>query len=261
MIIYKATNKKNGKFYIGKTIKDLKVRIYYHERSVKKGSHFVFHRAIRKYGINSFKWEILESFDDENLLNKREIEIIEETQAIKVGYNTSPGGQGGNIIQYLSLAKQKEWRRKCGLASRGRKLSPETKQKISIANKGKKRTLAMRKRISDSKKGEKHPWWGKKMSQEICDKKRQSMIGKNVGKIRSEKFKKQISKKYTGCNNPNYKKLEKSVIDKIVKMFKENKTILSIEKFTGIHRKKIRRTLVEQGFANFQKGKVNKEKS
>ena len=49
-IVYKITNKKNGKSYIGKTEYSLKHRWNRHLSSARNGSKFRFHSAIRKYG-------------------------------------------------------------------------------------------------------------------------------------------------------------------------------------------------------------------
>lgn len=58
--IYKATNKVNGKVYIGQTV-DFKRRKAEHESS-KNGVHArcVFHKAIQKYGKHNFEWQIID---------------------------------------------------------------------------------------------------------------------------------------------------------------------------------------------------------
>ena len=70
-LIYKATNIINGKYYIGLTNRKLKTRISEHvldsinEKSKLKFS--IFHLALKKYGIENFKWEILEECNLEEL--------------------------------------------------------------------------------------------------------------------------------------------------------------------------------------------------
>ena len=60
-IIYKCTNLINGKIYIGQTIKGLKRRKALHEITADKNRGFYFHNAIRKYGKENFKLEIIDS--------------------------------------------------------------------------------------------------------------------------------------------------------------------------------------------------------
>jgi len=97
MIIYKATNKINGKIYIGKTTTSLKKRMSEHKRH-SKNSKMVFHLAIDKYGFDNFMFETLFECGDFNTLNRKEIELIFEYNAtdITIGYNRSLGGDGAD---------------------------------------------------------------------------------------------------------------------------------------------------------------------
>lgn len=101
-VIYKFTNKINGKSYIGQT-KDFKKRLNSHKSSSnnKKSNEYntPFHRAIRKYGIDNFKYEILEEIpegESQEFIDEREKFFIQyyETLTQKGGYNVSKGGQG-----------------------------------------------------------------------------------------------------------------------------------------------------------------------
>ncbi len=87
--IYKVTNIINNKFYIGKTIQRFWKRKSQHKSSAlgnKLQTHF--HRAIRKYGFESFKWEILfEGECSSNKLNDLEIFYIGYYDTFKNGYN------------------------------------------------------------------------------------------------------------------------------------------------------------------------------
>jgi group I intron endonuclease len=74
VIIYKVTNKVNGKIYIGKTVKSLPIRKSQHcytARSNRSASYF--HKAIRKNGQDSFDWQVLESCKNTDELSKREM--------------------------------------------------------------------------------------------------------------------------------------------------------------------------------------------
>lgn len=96
MIIYKATNKKNGKVYIGCTNQGLDKRKANHLSSSRKGSHLVFHKAILKHGEESFTWEIIDEANSINELYEKEIYWIQEYDSYSTGYNMTLGGDVGN---------------------------------------------------------------------------------------------------------------------------------------------------------------------
>lgn len=112
-IIYKITNIKNKKVYIGQTI-DFKSRIRNHKyRGIKNKKTQYISNVINKYGWDSFEVEILEICDEQNL-TKREIYWVEYYNSLdkQFGYNIKiPGPHGPH--------------------------SKETKEKISKNNKGK----------------------------------------------------------------------------------------------------------------------------
>jgi group I intron endonuclease len=87
MVIYKTTNLVNGKFYIGKDVKNKKSYL---------GSGKVLKQAIQKYGKDNFKKEILERCNTLEELDEREKYWIKELKAIENGYNLTEGGTGGD---------------------------------------------------------------------------------------------------------------------------------------------------------------------
>ena len=91
--IYKATNKINQKFYIGRTCYDkLYKRISTHIWYAKHiNSNIPFSNALRKYGKENFEWEILEECNNKNMGN-REIYWINQ---LNPEYNVTLGGDGG----------------------------------------------------------------------------------------------------------------------------------------------------------------------
>ena len=169
-IIYKAVNKLNGRIYIGLTTRSLDVRIAEHLRDPRS---CIFGNALRKYGVLSFEFSVVDTGESREILAEKEMYWIRQYDCVKPnGYNLTEGGEGtlnpsaetrakmslaniGNkrmlgkkhsdetkkkLSQYRTGIKlSEEHKAKIGKASLGRKLSDESKKKISIANKGKKK--------------------------------------------------------------------------------------------------------------------------
>ena len=96
--IYKIENKINGKIYIGQSIA-IKIRWQQHKYEAKMGeSQAPLYRALRKYGIENFSFEILEECPQESL-NEREIFWIAfyKSNNRDFGYNVLSGGENGII--------------------------------------------------------------------------------------------------------------------------------------------------------------------
>ena len=134
MIIYKITNKKNGKSYIGQTIRTLKERIKEH----KKKNTSLISKAIRKYGMKSFNVCILEECFTLDNLNKREMYWIKEMNTVNPnGYNLCEGG-GGTLsreVSYESKLKMSKSQIKRNMKGHknpfyGMKHTNETRQKM-----------------------------------------------------------------------------------------------------------------------------------
>lgn len=87
MIIYLTTNLINNKIYVGQDSYDNPN--YY-------GSGKILNRAIKKYGKNNFKKEILQRCKNPQELNEAEIYWIDKLKATDdtIGYNISLGGTG-----------------------------------------------------------------------------------------------------------------------------------------------------------------------
>lgn len=92
--IYKITSP-SGKFYIGLTSLKPRDRWDAHCTTARRGKTWnPFHCAIRKYGKDAFRHEVLELVATLAEANAAEIRWIEEYRSTdrRVGYNTSPGG-------------------------------------------------------------------------------------------------------------------------------------------------------------------------
>ena len=147
MIIYKATNKINGKCYIGQTRHSLEHRKTIHLRCAKKGVETHFYQAIRKYGEENFEWEIICSANDKKRLNELETFYIQKYDSIKHGYNMVDGGDN-NVMDIESVkTKHDEIMRSAEVR---KKISDTMKNKI--AN-GEFFTTEHRRRLSESAKG------------------------------------------------------------------------------------------------------------
>lgn len=150
-IIYKYTNKVNGKVYIGQTINESKRREKWRNLKAPYAGDYI-NRARAKYGIDAFSYELLVEIlnDDEivlkdtlNLLEKKYISLYHSKDS-RFGYNLTDGGESGN----------------------GQVVSQETRDKISKAHKGLKKKMSEqgKKNISLSHKGPR-PWAWKKVAQ------------------------------------------------------------------------------------------------
>jgi group I intron endonuclease len=93
MRIYIITNLVNGKRYVGMTSKTLDVRFAGHKADARRNKPWMLHKAIRKYGEDNFKIELLEETNAHDL---DELGIVETSwiKKLKPEYNMSLGGEG-----------------------------------------------------------------------------------------------------------------------------------------------------------------------
>ena len=106
-IIYKYTNRVNGKAYIGKTNRSLQQRHLEHIHDTRR-TFRPFQNAIRKYGIESFDSEILAEID-QAFGDFVEIAFIAALHANdkRYGYNVASGGEGAPGVSLSEKAKIK----------------------------------------------------------------------------------------------------------------------------------------------------------
>jgi group I intron endonuclease len=121
-------------------------------------------RAIKKYGIENFTFEVLETCPIE-CLYEIELKYIKIYQCFKedIGYNIVEGGRGGYGTKHTEESKRKisEYRKTTKLSDeqkkkfsfKGRKHSDESKKKASESLKGRIVTLEQRRKSSEAKKG------------------------------------------------------------------------------------------------------------
>ena len=132
--IYQITNIINGKFYIGKTEKTIKYRFSNHMSAGKNPKDY-FHNAVKKYGRENFKIEIVKYVYDDDDINELEKHYI---GWLKPQYNLKEGGEGGRhnpqtIEKLKNWKKTEEHRKKLSDARMGVKplITLERNEKIS----------------------------------------------------------------------------------------------------------------------------------
>lgn len=97
--IYKLTNIKNNKSYIGQTVREPEERWKEH-RSHANTDSTPLARAIKKYGWDSFKTEVIDTAQTAEEADEKEKYWIEyyktciQVYGREAGYNITPGGEG-----------------------------------------------------------------------------------------------------------------------------------------------------------------------
>ncbi len=92
IIVYLATNKTNGRQYVGCTTAGLIARKNQHACEARRGKSGKFLDAIRHYGVNGFDWAVVKEFDSAIDALAYEQQLIEEKNLRDIGYNTREGG-------------------------------------------------------------------------------------------------------------------------------------------------------------------------
>ena len=137
--IYKITNLKNGKFYIGSTL-NFENRKKSHLNSLKNRNHHNIHlaRAYEKYGEESFVF----SYKEIEVEDKKHLQILEERyinfcwNSGKL-YNVSKMGSGGDLISYHPNHDEIVKKTSENVKKRYANMSKEERKKMSERIKGK----------------------------------------------------------------------------------------------------------------------------
>ena len=234
MVIYKTTNLVNGKQYIGRDS---------HNNPNYLGSGPLLKKAIKKYGKENFKKEVIEECSSFEQMVEREEHWLNyyDVGNNPMFYNLQNSGTGvilkGERNHFYGKKHSEESKRKMSESTRGEKNpnwgkhhSDKTKQKMSLAQVGKVLSEETRKKlsishtgkyISDETKrkmresqlridrcGEKNHMYGVKLSEEARAKISQKLKGrpsKLKGKTLSDEHRKKISEVVAGEKNPYFK--------------------------------------------------------
>lgn len=102
--IYKITNMINGKSYIGQS-KDIQRRISEHKSEIYRNCFIdkILYKAISKYGVKNFTFEIIEECVEKDL-DSREIYWINFYDTLKNGYNCTIGGKSFPMYDHSESA-------------------------------------------------------------------------------------------------------------------------------------------------------------
>jgi len=94
-VIYKYTNRVNGKVYVGKTSRPLNERYREHKYRAKSGRNLHWANAVSKWGLDAFDFEILceVSEADSSLAEMLFIAALHSSESC-FGYNSTEGGEG-----------------------------------------------------------------------------------------------------------------------------------------------------------------------
>lgn len=167
--VYLITCIINDKKYVGQTIGSIEKRWKKHIKGNwdKKIEFFPIQRALKKYGVENFKIELLEeNIEEQDKLDDAEVYYSDMYNTMTpYGYNLRVGNARG-------------------------KVSDEVKEKISKANKGRPRTEIWLKRSSESHKGNEHTEeTKKKLSEFFKNKKPHPNTAKGASEKNSKEYK------------------------------------------------------------------------
>ncbi len=192
MIIYKATNVIDGKFYIGLTKGPISGPIGRHKNKSKKVVS-IFYNAIRKHGFENFTWEIIDS-DAISYEHLQELEIWYIAE-LKPDYNSTKGGEGT-----LGFSPSIESINKGRLKRIGVPLSKEHRANLRTAKLGKKGPPSKRKGRKFGPISEEHKLAISKASKnkKLSEKCKFNLSKAHKGKKLSEDHKSSISKTLIG---------------------------------------------------------------
>jgi hypothetical protein len=271
--------------YVGQTTRTLKQRKSSHLSSSKKGSTYYLHRAIRKYGAENFKWEVIYNASSEEELNEKETFFIKEYNTnSQDGYNLTEGGRGIRGWKHSELTKEKI--KQCAIKNNSAQYlkkfvqSEEGRKKISLMQLGK--TYEMKfgkekaKQMIKDKQRLYNDKYGLQKSSEIREKiSKNSKSGLQVVRTKmSESHKKNLDingkriditdqgrekmkNHMIGSKNPCYKHVDENMITSLIFDYQSTKKVTNeMAKKHGISKYLIIRVLKQKGI--YERKRQNK---
>ena len=186
--IYKITNIINGKCYIGKSESNIEKRL--NEHKVGRHSNEHLQRAIQKYGIENFTFEVLEECSKE-LCGERERFWISKYKSYdsQYGYNKTYGDEYRYGVQF-----NEETRIKLSQSMTGRKDSEYTKNLKRLGRLGKKQSEESKLKNSIAHRKE-------NLSEETLEKQSNAHKRENLSKETLDAMSKSQKERMSNANN------------------------------------------------------------
>lgn len=133
--IYKITNDINGKMYIGKTSYNIEKRWNEHCKASRRPDRqrYPLYSAIKKYGIDHFSIEVIETCADSEA-SDRETYWISELNTYRSGYNATLGGDGTRSIDHDMVLKEFKRFKSAVKVAEKMNINPHTVSEILISN-------------------------------------------------------------------------------------------------------------------------------
>lgn len=168
VLVYVAVCNPSSKLYFGITTSSLKRRVCRHLSYARRGSTQKFHRAIRKYGSDSFTWHVIDSVGTWEEACEAERLLIQTFDTNnESGYNMTSGGEGSWGLPVSDTAKKKissklkAWhqsgsteaanlRAKISASRKSTVTSDETRRKISLTSTQRTLSAESRSKLSES---------------------------------------------------------------------------------------------------------------
>ena len=176
--LYRITNQLNGKVYIGQSNKE-KERWRQHKYFARQNAIQYIHRAMAKYGIENFAYEVIAMCKTPEDADEIETQLITQYDSREKGYNISLGGDpawnrglpkerqpmyGKKQSDYqkqrcaevhtgLSIFCSEETKKKMSTSHMGHLVSQETRQKLANASGSRRHTDNSKKKMSKSHVG------------------------------------------------------------------------------------------------------------
>ena len=112
MYIYRIINTVNNKIYVGQTVqKNPKMRWYQHCSDARGGKDSHLCNSMRKYGIDTFAWEVIDNAVSLDELNAKEQQWLDHYRQTTECYNIREAG-GNKLHSLESIEKMQESQRR-----------------------------------------------------------------------------------------------------------------------------------------------------